>query len=247
MLKEAIDRILTLAPPNIHEVGELQYSDKKLELVYPPSPLTVDCSTLQGLVDLYVNDLDGVLPDQVLVHITSPTTVQLISKESDLHGRRRVWAEAEYPKDCATFNFGAWLNPENFIILAQQGFQRVKIENDDGTFAKDLDYVLSIASKISAEQATEHEDDGIAQRVALKQGVVLKTDAALRPLVQLAPYRTFPEIDQVISQFVFRARIGGESVHLALFEGDGGRWRLSATAAIKAWLEPKFGDVPVIS
>jgi hypothetical protein len=246
MIKEAIDRILGLAVPNFHEVGELEYSDKELKLIYPPSPKAVECSTLQGLVDLFVSDLDAVKPDEVLVHITSPTEVELIGKDADDHGRRRVWARAEYPK-CESFRFGSWLDPESFIIAAQQHFQRVKIENDDSSFMKDLDYVLGIASKISAENATEHEDDGFAQRVAVRQGVALKAETILKPMVQLAPYRTFAEIDQVISQFVFRARAGNGAVTLALFEGDGGRWKIGAAAAIKAWLAPKFGDVPVIS
>jgi len=170
---------------------------------------------------------------------------EVLAKQDD-HGRRRVWAKATYPK-CETFRFATWHDPESFIIAAQQGFQRVKIEADNGSFMKDLDYVLSIASKISAEHATDHDDDGFTQRVAVRQGAVLKTEAVLKPLVMLAPYRTFIEIDQPLAQFVFRARVNDGQVHLALFEGDGGRWKLGAVAALKAWLEPKFGDVPVIS
>jgi hypothetical protein len=247
MIKEAIDRILGLAPPNMQTLGDLEYTDKELKLIYPPSPKAVECSTLQGLVDLFVGNLDEANKQgDLFVHITSPTEVELISRESDEYGRRRVWARAEYPK-CESFRFGSWLDPESFIIAAQQHFQRVKIENDDGSFMKDLDYVLGIASKISAENATEHEDDGFAQRVAVRQGVALKAETILKPMVILAPYRTFAEIDQVISQFVFRARAGNGAVTLALFEGDGGRWKIGAAAAIKAWLAPKFGDVPVIS
>jgi hypothetical protein len=244
---DSIDKILTLAPPNIHPIGDLEYTDKKLDLIYPPAPKPVECSTLQGLVDLHDGELDDAKTNgDLLVHITSPTGVELISRESDTHGRRRVWARAEYPP-CQSFGFGQWLNPESFIISAQASFQRVKIENDDGSFAQDLDYVLGIASKISAEQVQSNDDDGISQRVATRSGVVLKAEAVLRPLVNLAPYRTFAEIDQVLSRFVFRARVGGDNVHLALFEGDGGRWKLGAVAAIKAWLQPKLGDVPVIS
>jgi len=246
MLVEFLDQILEMAKPNFLTDGNRQYSDKDLKLIYPPQTKAVDCSTLQGLVDLFVEDMDDVKPDQVFVHITSPTTVDIISKISDDHGRRRVWARATYP-ECRNFGFGAWMDPESFIIAAQQGFQRVKIENPDGTFAKDLDYVLGIASKISAEHTTDHEDDGFAQRVAVKQGVALKAETILKPMVNLAPYRTFAEIDQVVSQFVFRARVHNGQVALALFEGDGGRWKLGAVAAIKQWLQPKFGDTPVIS
>ena len=246
MIKEAIDKILQLDVPNFHRVGDLEYTDKNLQLIKPPQVGEVQCSTLQGLVDLFDEELDDVTVDAVLVHITSPTSVELISRKADDHGRRRVWAKADYPK-CETFKFGTWHNPESFIISAQQSFQRVKIEGDDGAFLKDLDYVLDVASKISAEQIQSHDDDGVAQRVSMRSGVVLKAETVLRPLVNLAPYRTFAEIDQALSQFVFRARVGDGGVNLALFEGDGGRWKLAAVAAIKAWLQPKFGDVPVIS
>jgi hypothetical protein len=246
MIKEAIDKILSLATPNFHEVGKLEYSDKSLQLITPPAPLLVECSTLQGLVDLFDADMDEVTPDQVLVQITSPTSVDLISKDSDDHGRRRVWVRCECP-EVETFKFNVWHNPESFIIAAQQHFQRVKIENEDGTFAKDLDYVLNVASKISAENATDHEDDGFAQRVSVKQGITLKAETILKPTIMLAPFRTFTEVDQVLSRFVFRARIHDGAIHLALFDGDGGRWKIGAAAAIKSWLQPKFGVVPVIS
>lgn len=246
MIKEAIDRVLALAPPNISTHGDLEYTDKQLTVITPPQPKAVKCSTLQGLVDLFDEKLDDVVAKELLVHITSPTAVDLISRLSDDYGRRRVIVEAAYPQ-CETFKFGAWHDPENFIIAAQQHFQRVKIQNDDGSFAKDLDYILQIASKISAEHTTDHEDDGFTQRVAVKQGAVLKTEQILKPMVLLAPYRTFVEIDQPISRFVFRCRVNQGMVHLALFEGDGGRWKIDAVAAIKAWLEPKFAEVPVIS
>lgn len=243
---ESIDRVLELAVPNIHKVGDLEYTDKKLDLIYPPQAKVVDCSTLQGLIDLLENELDEVDLSKVFLHIESPTAVSIISKDSDEYGRRRKWALATYP-ETKSFPFGSWLDPESFIISAQQHFQRVKVEKDDGTFAKDLDYILKVASKISAEQATDHEDDGVAQRVAMRSGVALKSEMVLQPLVNLAPRRTFVEIDQVLSTFVFRARIGGASVQLALFEADGGRWKVSATASIKEWLQGQETKVVVIS
>lgn len=250
MIKEAIDRILALAPPCIHTKGGLEYSDKGFILIEPPAPKAVECSTLQGLVDLYDEELDDAkAKGDIMVHITSPTSVALISRLSDEYGRRRVWARASYP-DTKGFTFGAWLDPESFIIQAQQHFQRVKIEGDDGEFVKDLDYVLGIASKISAEHTAENTDDGFSQRVAVKQGIALKAETILKPVINLAPYRTFAEIDQVVSAFVFRARVDGGVAKLALFEGDGGRWKLSAYSAIRAWLssDDAFGaEAKIIS
>lgn len=248
MIKEAIDRIISLAKPNIHTSRGLDYADKSLFLIKPPRVDAVKCSTLQGIVDLHNKDLDEMKGEASIAaaHITSPTNVQLISLRADDYGRRHVWAEANYP-ECESFPFGRWLDPESFIIAAQQSFQRVKIETFSGGFEHDLDYVLEIASKISAEHTTDHIDDGFTQRVAVKQGVALKSERILKPVVLLAPYRTFAEIDQVLSQFVFRARVASGAVHLALYEGDGGRWKLGAVEEIKRWLQPNLGETAVIS
>lgn len=246
--KEAIDRILSLAVPNEITVGDKLYVDKHMTLIAPPVSATLPCSTLQGLVDLLNGKFeDATASADLLVQIESPTEVSLVGRKSDEYGRRNVIATATYPKACTTFPFGSWLYPESFIIACQQGFQRVKIENDDGSFAKDLDYVLSIASKITADSTVDHDDDGITQRVAVKQGVTLKTDVALKARVNLSPWRTFAEIDQVVSTFIFRTRVSNESPQLAIFEVDGGRWRIDAVAAIKAWLANQITGSPIIS
>lgn len=246
MEAETIQKIIDISAPHQVEHEGLTYVDKRLTLLAPDIAKQIECSTLQGLVDLISAGVDGIDQKDALVVIDDPRSVTLCSNKGDEFGRRKTFASCEYPTECSTFQFGAWMKPESFIIGVQQGFQRVKIEGDDGKFAPDLDYVLGIASKITASNSVDHEDDGIAQRVAVKQGVALKAEAVLKPLVNLAPYRTFAEIDQVVSTFVFRVRIQGEEVNLALFEGDGGRWRLSAVASIKAWLSSKVGTIPII-
>jgi hypothetical protein len=245
---ETIQKIIDIAAPTEMEYVSRKYTSKPMHLVVPPAGQPVPVSTLQGLVDLYAADLNEVKSKStVLVHITSPTAVQIISKDADPWERYRVFATAEYPKACQQFPYGKFLDPEEFIILAQICFQRVKIENDDGTMAQDLDYVLKIASAISAGKEQTNSDDGISQTVQMKAGVTLKTTETLRPIVNLAPYRTFAEIDQVLSRFIFRAHGDEEGAQLALFEADGGRWRLGAVAAIRSWLAGRFGDTPVIS
>lgn len=248
MIKEAIDKIIELSAPVFSTHGGLEYSDKSLRLIQPPQPGAVEVSTLQGLVDLHASDLDKIQAANVLVHITGPTSVELSSNETDSYAHRRVWARATYPTGaCKTFPFGAFLDPEQFIIAAQVNFQRVLIEKDDGSMAKDLDYVLKIAGAISAGKERTNVDDGISQTVQMKAGVTLKQEETLRPIVNLAPYRTFAEIDQVVSRFIFRASGNENGAKLALFEADGGRWRLDAVAEIKRWLDGKFGTTPIVS
>lgn len=247
MIKEAIDRVLQLAVPNYHEVAEVEFSDKQLHPIVPPIVDSVRSNTLLGLMELH-SHLVGPSDDNCFFHIVDPFTVNIVARESDVYGRRQIFALAAHPKgSVAAFPFGQFLEPENFIIQAQAGFQRSKVEKDDGSFAKDLDYVLSIASKICADQAVQSDDDGIAQRVTVRRGITLKQDETLRGRVTLAPFRTFAEIDQVPSTFVFRARVQNEQPSLALFEADGGRWRLDAVAEISRWLKDKAAKIPIVS
>lgn len=247
MIKEAIDRVIALAVPNISTHDDLEYSDKSLHLIAPPTNDAIHVNTLEGLVDLLDSKFDGLDEKNVLVHVLNPTTVQIVSSASDKFGRRQLWAEAKYPPEIKTFQFGGFMGIENFIIGVQAGFQRVKIETASGEFTPDLDYVIKMASKITNEQVSTNDDDGISQKVAVRAGITLKESETIKPRVSLAPYRTFAEIDQVVSEFVFRARNQGGEIQLALYEADGGRWRTNAMNAIADWLDGKVGGAVIIS
>lgn len=68
-------------------------------------------------------------------------------------------------------------------------------------------------------------------------------NVVIPPRVKLAPYRTFIEIEQPESEFVFRARKADDLPHFALFEADGGAWRIESMKRIKAYLENKLKDM----
>jgi hypothetical protein len=247
VIKEAIDRILSLSEPHTKDMGGITYTDKTMSPIVPPKAMGVTVNTLQGLADLYARDIDGVTTGEALVHIVGPQTVALIAKKSDEYGRRQIWATAQYPSDIQRFQFGSWMNTENFIIGLQSCFQRTYIEKPDGKVIGDWEYVLKVASNVSAESKVTNSDDGISQNVEMAKGIVLKEQATLKSRVMLAPFRTFSEVDQPLSTFVFRVRESNGSIHLALFEADGGRWRLDAVAGIAKWLKGKFGTAPIIT
>lgn len=93
-------------------------------------------------------------------------------------------------------------------------------------------------------------DDGVTQTVTAKQGVAFVQEVAVPNPVTLAPYRSFPEISQVESEFVLRVRAGrseGELPTIALFEADGGRWQLEAVRRVKDYLKQRVGGIPVIA
>ena len=62
--------------------------------------------------------------------------------------------------------------------------------------------------------------------------------------VTLRPYRTFTEVTQPESEFVFRMKDDSMSVYCALFEADGGAWKREAMKNIKEHLEVELVDLP---
>ena len=53
----------------------------------------------------------------------------------------------------------------------------------------------------------------------------------------LTPYRIFNEVEQPSSQFIFRIN---SMANLALFEADGGKWKLDAINNIAAYLKTEL-------
>jgi hypothetical protein len=81
----------------------------------------------------------------------------------------------------------------------------------------------------------------------VKAGVSRVTEIPVPNPVILAPFRTFLEIEQPKSKFVFRMRSGSESPSCMLVEGDGGAWKMDAMLKIKAWLSEKMPGVTIIA
>lgn len=245
MLKEFVEKIASLAAPTLTRELGITYSDRPLSMIVPPGPPCVPLKTLTGLVDLLRAGVDGVrvppgagTPGPYCLHVNSHTTVALLKQDSDLYGRRPVLVTVTVD-DGAPFVFGTFFDRESFVIALQS------------RFVQDVDAaeVLRLASSLTAEAVTIAEDDGISQKVTVKQGITLKESKVVKGRVLLRPYRTFREVTQPSSEFVFRVR-GGESADVpscALFEADGGKWKLDAVLAIKTWLEAQQLGIPVVA
>ena len=131
------------------------------------------------------------------------------------------------------------MDSEDFIINVQSLIQR------------DLDAsaILACASSIRIEGGGDLTDNGISQQVTVKEGAATLTKAEVPSPAELRPYRTFLEVEQPASPFVFRINKRGEC---ALFEADGGLWKNEAVESILNYLtgeletEIKEGHVVII-
>ena len=82
-------------------------------------------------------------------------------------------------------------------------------------------------------------DDGVSQVTAVRTGVATVADVKVPNPVSLRPFRTFIEVDQPESRFIFRMREGGRC---AIFEADGGAWKLEAKKNIYNYLAEQLEE-----
>ena len=95
-------------------------------------------------------------------------------------------------------------------------------------------------SRIDVNQGVSSVDNGISQEVSVRTGAVLKEQQTVQPIVRLQPYRTFLEVEQPASDFLLRLDKEGRP---ALYEADGGAWKLEAKRNIAAYLGEQLADL----
>lgn len=240
-----IDKILEVATANTFELTDAlgtkaTYSDKKLHQVKaePPAlPDRVDVTTINGFADLVRAKLEFLADfSAYVIHIEDEDTITLKGKATDNYGRRDVLIKAT-PVEFRSFDFGRWVEQESFAIGLASLFENTA----------DRAYCLELAATMTDDATRQSNDDGFTQRVNVKRGLRVKDDVEVKPIVYLAPYRTFPELEQPTSGFVFRARVTDQGPALMLVEADGGRWKIDAIAKIRAAVEAMDLGIPVIA
>ena len=230
MIKEALEYIVGLKTPVITEIDGNTYSDKPLNRIsYVPYAKTIGMKTLTSLVEYIKANIDS-MSEKMIVHVISPTEVHLYSSlDADRKREYLVEVNAELPD----FRFGSFIDHENFVIALQSKF----VPNED------RDLVLKFAGTVEDGTVAEYGDDGVTQKATIKTGVASKADAVVPNPVNLIPYRTFLEVQQPASDFIFRMKFSC-GVQCAIFEADGGAWKNEAMSRIKNYLALELSEYP---
>ena len=230
MIKEAFEYIVGLKTPVITEIDGNTYSDKPLNRIgYVPYAKTIGMKTLTSLVEYIKANIDS-MSEKMIVHVISPTEVHLYSSlDADRKREYLVEVNAELPD----FRFGSFIDHENFVIALQSKF----VPNED------RDLVLKFAGTVEDGTVAEYGDDGVTQKATIKTGVASKADAVVPNPVNLIPYRTFLEVQQPASDFIFRMK-SSCGVQCAIFEADGGAWKNEAMSRIKNYLALELSEYP---
>ena len=211
MLKDLLEYILNIQNPEIIEVFGRKYSTKGLKEVFSPVADTRRVSTLTGLVDYIKANVDGLNTSKLIVHVVDHSRVDLISALSGDFRQREMTVSTQ--ADLLQMQFNSWVDAERFNIFMQACFLPTA----------DRDAILKVVGNIRESTVR----DARVGNAKVPNPVVLK------------PFRTFVEVEQPESQFVFRMRTGPECM---LVEADGGAWRNVARQNIKKFLSSELGE-----
>ena len=151
MIKAALEYIVGLNKPEILEIGNQTYSDKSLRRVsYNPKASPVELSTLTSLVEYIKSGIDS-MPEKMLIHVVSPTRVQLTSPLDEDRVRECLIAvEASIPY----FRYGQYMGHENFLIALQSQFIP----------GEDRELLLKFAGTVENGTVAQYGDDGVTQK-----------------------------------------------------------------------------------
>ena len=232
MLKKMIEKIEEMAKPEMLNFDGREYTSKPIYPVKEPTPgLIGDVHTLTGLVDYLRCNIDNLEFDSLMIHVQSPVQVNLCSSLYGGFMTRAHYLSAR--ADVPGIPFGKYQPVEPFIIMLQSMFHATP----------DRENILRIAGNLKDSAVKTVSDDGISQQVTVKRGISTVGEEVLPNPVALCPFRTFMEIEQPESAFIFRMKSdpdGGLPL-CCLHEADGGSWRLDAIQGIRGWLQGQVG------
>lgn len=229
MIKEALKYVVGLSVPTVQEIDGQQYSDKPLNRIsHNPQASAIQMGTLTSFVDYIRANIDS-MSEKMIVHVESPTKVSLYS-QLDVEREREYLVNviARVPE----FRFNQFIDHEEFLINLQAKFLN----------SGDRGLVLKFAGTVEDKSVAEYGDDGVTQKATVKNGIASKTEAIIPNPVNLAPYRTFLEVAQPLSDFVFRMK-SERGIQCAIFEADGGAWKNEAMQNIKNYLRDELEDL----
>lgn len=228
MIVKAIEKILFLASIQQKQFEGRDYTDRALVPVKLPEPKALELSTLTGVKDYLGENPDSLELDQVMIQVVSAKAVRVFSRLSGKFEQRMPYLEATH--SLPEFPFGKYMDIETFIIELQAKFVQDELTAN----------ILQLVGTITDDLIQVYADDGVTQQVTAKSGIGRVEQRMVPNPVELAPYRSFNEIEQARCRFVFRLKSGNGTSNgrpaVALFEADGGAWQLEDIKRIRDWM-----------
>ncbi len=238
MLKELANKIEELVKGQVepeiieHEGVDYVKTSEGYEQLRKPQTRKIEVNSLSGLVKMIRNSIndaqDGVqgIYTPFIVNLDFNCIEVMSALSNDKTRNYLVEANPMIPN----LNMGRNMSVEEMIILLSTAY--VPTENTDK-------FIKSISSLRIVEEVN-FDDDGIGQTVTAKQGASMNKSFQVQPIVKLKPIRTYAEIEQVESKFLFRVNKDGT---VCLREADGGQWKYEVQSRIVNYLESNLKEL----
>jgi len=227
---ETIEKIQSLIPVNdrIKKIDGRIYTYGKFSELRMPKLETMRLSTLDGFIEFANSREDR---SKLIVTIDSQEHVSLrsanVDKDWNNYDLLAIASASEFISD---YKYGRSYDAEEFMIRLQTGF----------IITPARDNLIKVAGNMSGESESKIEDDGVTQSTTV--GRAVKTKVTIKNPVELKPVRTFQEVEQVSSPFIFRI---DDDMNLTLHTGDSGKWKLAAIKEIAKYLRGNLNEIKV--
>lgn len=237
MLKELADKIQDLVEgqiePEIVDHLGVDYikTAKGYSVLNKPQADAIRVNSLTGLIEmiktslLETKDVDEIY--KPLIVNVGVNDVKVLSGMDTSKDRQELIRAYPIVPD---LSMGYDLTVEELIILLSTSFVPT------GNTSK---FIESISSLRVVEEVS-FNDDGIGQTVVAKQGASINKSFQVQPIVKLKPIRSYAEIEQVESKFLFRVNKNGT---VCLREADGGQWKYEVQTRIVKYLKENLKDL----
>lgn len=229
MIREALQYLVGLAQDSDEIVAK-----EILGGVYTKEPLIRINQHIDMCEIMKLSNLDSLISSvrSVLKNHSLPLTIQVGANRVDVYSHYNGNKEREHIfntiAETPDIRFNGYVSVEAMIIQLQTCF--VESLNQKN--------LIALLSKLTKENSVEMNDDGISQRVTIKEGI--SSSVVIPPLVKLTPFRTFFEVEQPEQMFLFRINKNGE---VALFDAGGGVWKNDCQSKIKEYLSKSLNDI----
>jgi hypothetical protein len=221
--------------------GVKKFDAQNLRRIYDdPRPATIEVSSLSAIADYLNSKLEGVDLGKVFLHVVSPEEVELLAAYSGEENKRTRILVAKRDNDAEAFRFDEFYETEAFVIGLMSLFEPT---DDRAT-------ILKVASALVSESKIAKTDSGATAKLQVNAGVVNTSEIQDKDIPYVAilkPFRTFREVEQPSSAFVFRYKAIEDKVGLKLIEADGGAWKHDAMVKIAVYFETEVKGLKVIA
>lgn len=231
MIAEALTHLAEQAvaaeEPQVIEINGQMYTTRALTRVprdFVADPSAVVHTTLSSLVDYIQDNPDG-MEEKTFVAVLGPTKVEVRTPVQGEEQVRKTYARAV--AELPSHRFGQWLPLDEMSIYLRTCFVETEARAE----------VVSFIGVVVDEAEIMTQDDGVTQKTTVRQGISLKREGEVPNVIQLAPFSTFHDVDQVERPFILRLDKRHGEVVAALFEADAGAWKHEANDRVATYLE----------